>query len=150
MVCGRYVRIENSVLYQCSQDCHYKHLRDHGREVIEYKKQVDERYLPTAVEGLKIALKEGYECASIMFKTVKQAKMRIKLLTRLLSRQMTLAEIQAEFYTLSRFEMEIAEDWLEYDPDETEHYMNWVNKSGWASQFVDGGHSSKAWSVDYC
>ena len=151
MVCGRYVKIENTLLNQCSQDCHYKHMRDEGREVIECKKQFDERYLPTAVEGLKIALKEGYECASIMFKTVKHTKMRIKLLTRFLSRQMTLAEIQAEFYTLSRFEMEIAEDWLEYDPDdETDIYMEWVNKSGWASQFVEGGHSARAWSVDYC
>ena len=125
-------------------------MRDEGREVIECKKQFDERYLPTAVEGLKIALKEGYECASIMFKTVKHTKMRIKLLTRFLSRQMTLAEIQAEFYTLSRLAMDIAEEWMELQPDDTESYMYWVNVSANSAIHVDGKGISKAWSVDYC
>ena len=150
MVCGRSVDKEKSSKKQCSQDCHYKHIRDETRPNLERQKQIEERYLPRFVEGLKFALEEGYEYSSIMFKTVKHNKMRIKILTRYLSRQMTLAEIQAEFYTLSRLGMEIAEEWVEIQPDETKTYMEWVNKSGWASKFVDGSNTAKAWSVDYC
>jgi len=150
MVCGRFVKLDTPCLHQCSQDCHYKHLRDEGREVIEGRTKFDERQLPLAIEGLKLALERKYECSRIMFKTLKHTKMRLKLLKKFITRQMTLAEIQAEFYTLSRLEMEIAEDWMEYDPDDTEAYMNWVDKSGWSSQFVEGNGSAKAWSVDYC
>ena len=152
MVCGRLIEEDETKAYkkQCSLNCHYKHLRDSTRETYENYKQDEERFSPRLIERLKIGVEGRYEWASIQFKMVKHNKMSIKILTRFLSRQMTLAEIQAEFYTLSRFEMEIAEDWLEYDPDETEHYMNWVNKSGWASKFVDGGHPARAWSVDYC
>ena len=152
MVCGRLIDKDETKAYkkQCSQNCHYKHMRDESREKLEHYKQVDERNLPRLIEGLKIAIKERFECTSIFFKMVKHNKMRVKLLTRYLTRQMTLAEIQAEFYTLSRLGMDIAEDWMELEPDETKTYMDWVNKSGWASKFVNGDNQAKAWSVDYC
>ncbi len=150
LVCGRFVEKENSKVKQCSQDCHYKHLRDVSREHLEHHKQAEEQKLPRHIEGLKIAVDERYECTSLMFKIVKHNKMRIKLLTRYLTRQMTLAEIQAEFYILSRLGMDIAEDWLENVPDETQTYMSWVNKSAWASKYADGDNQAKAWSVDYC
>ena len=150
MICGRFVEKENYSIMQCSKDCHFKHLRDKSRKGKTQQLQGDEERLPRMIESLKTALEEGRDWSSLYFKMVKYTKMRIKLLTRLLSRQMTLAEIQAEFYTLSRFAMEIAEDWLEEDPDATKRYMDWVNASGWASQYVDGDNQAKAWSVDYC
>ena len=151
LICGRFVEKEVPSIMQCSKDCNYKHLRDETRKNYEAILQGHEEKLPERVEFLKKSVAEKSEQTSLVFKAVKFSKMTIKLMRRFLSRQMTLAEIQAEFYTLSRFEMEIAEDWLEYDPDdETDIYMEWVNKSGWASQFVEGGHSARAWSVDYC
>jgi hypothetical protein len=125
-------------------------MRDGAREKYEERIQVYEERLPRRIEGLKIALKEGYEYTSLMFKIVKHHKMSVKLLTRYLSRQMTLAEIQAEFYTLSRLGMDIAEEWTEIAPDETETYMFWVGLSTEASKLVEGGHIARAWSVDYC
>ena len=150
MVCGRFVEKEDSNIMQCSQNCHYKHLRDKGRKGKTQQIQWDKERLPRMIESLKTALEEGRDWSSLYFKMVKYTKMRIKLVTRLLSRQMTLAEIQAEFYTLSRLGMEIAEDWLELEPDETETYMNWVDISAEASKLVKGDHQAKVWSVDYC
>ena len=150
MVCGRFVDKENSSIMQCSQNCHYKHLRDKGRKGKTQQIQEDEERLPRMIESLKTALEEGRDWSSLYFKMVKYTKMRIKLLTRLLSRQMTLAEIQAEFYTLSRLAMDIAEDWLKLEPDDTESYMYWVNVSANSAIHVDGSGISKAWSVDYC
>ena len=149
MVCGRFVE-DNSRIRQCGKDCQHKYIRDETRQTYEEKIHLYEKRLPQLIEGLKIALKYGHKHTSIMFKIVKHHKMSVKLLTRYISRQMTLAEIQAEFYTLSRLGMDIAEEWMEISPDETQNYMNWVNTSADASQLVEGDNQAIAWSVDYC
>ena len=149
-VCGRFVEKENHRSMQCSKDCNYKYMRDETRQNYEERVKIYEERLPRRIEGLKIAVEEGYEHTSIMFKIVKHHKMSIKLLTRFISRQMTLAEIQAEFYTLSRFGMDIAEDFMELSPDDTETYMFWVDISAEVTQLVEGRHQARAWSVDYC
>ena len=150
MVCGRMVHDDNTLTTQCSQNCHYKRMRDDVKESYEKVLQGHEKNLPEQLECLKKALEEEEDWSSLYFKAVKFSKMHIKLLTRFLSRQMTLAEIQAEFYTVSRSAMDIAEEWMEIDPDDTETYMNWVNTSADAAVHVDGERTSKAWSVDYC
>jgi hypothetical protein len=149
-ICGRFVEKKDTRVWQCSKDCNYKHMRDVTRQNYKERANIYEERLPIRIEGLKIALKEGYEYTRIMFKIVKHHKMSVKLLTRFLSRQMTLAEIQAEFYTLSRLGMDIAEDWMEINPDETETYMFWVDISAEVTQLVEGHHHARAWSVDYC
>ena len=149
-VCGRFVEKKDTRVMQCSKNCNYKYMRDETRPNYEERIQVYEERLPRRIEGLKIALEEGYDYTSIMFKIVKHHKMSVKLLTRFLTRQMTLAEIQAEFYTLSRLAMDIAEEWMEIVPDDTESYMYWVNVSSNSAIHVDGKGISKAWSVDYC
>jgi hypothetical protein len=149
MVCGRFVE-DDTRIRQCSKDCQHKYIRDETRQTYEHKIQASEKRLPRLIEGLKIAVEKGYENTSIMFKVVKHHKMTVKLLKRYLSRQMTLAEIQAEFYTLSRLGMEIAEDWTELNPDDTETYMSWVNTSADSSALVEGYNQAIAWSVDYC
>ena len=150
LICGRFVEKEKSSIMQCSKDCCYKYMRDETRENYEAILQGHEKKLPERVECLKKSVAEKSEHTSLVFKAVKFSKMSIKLLPRFLSRQMTLAEIQAEFYTLSRLGMDVAEDWMEIDPDATTIYMDWVNAAGWASQYVDGDNQVKAWSVYYC
>jgi hypothetical protein len=150
MVCGRFVEKDNSRVSQCSKDCNYKYMRDETREKYEDQIHLFEKELPRLIEGLKIAVKYKFERTNIIFKIVKHHKMNVKLLKRYISRQMTLAEIQAEFYTLSRLGMEIAEDWLEIYPNATETYMDWVDISAEASKLVKGDHHAKTWSVDYC
>jgi hypothetical protein len=149
-VCGRFVEKKDTRIMQCSKDCCYKYMRDKTRQNYEERIQVYEERLPRRIEGLKFALEEGYDYTSIMFKMVKHHKMSVKLLTRFISRQMTLAEIQAEFYTVSRLAMDIAEEWLEIFPDETETYMFWVDISAEVTQLVEGHHQARAWSVDFC
>jgi succinate dehydrogenase flavin-adding protein (antitoxin of CptAB toxin-antitoxin module) len=150
LICGRFVEKEVPSIMQCSKDCNYKHLRDETRKNYEALLQGHEENLPKRVEFLKKSVAEKSEETSMVFKAVKFSKMTIKLLPRFISRQMTLAEIQAEFYTLSRLAMDIAEEWMEIVPDDTESYMYWVNVSSNSAIHVDGKGISKAWSVDYC
>ena len=150
IICGRFVEKKDTRIMQCSKDCNYKYMRDETRPKYEERIQVYEERLPPRIAGLKLALKNGYSHTSTMFKIVKHHKMTVKLLTRYLTRQMTLAEIQAEFYTLSRLGMELAEELMEINPNETETYMFWVDISADAAGLVEGGHIARAWSVDYC
>jgi len=147
--CGR-VKELDGYTYSCSRDCFYKQLRDGARGDFEKMKQDITKNLPEKLECLKWATLKNDIAKNQIFKIVKLYKMKVKLLTKLLNRQMTLAEIQAGFFDVSRLSMEVAESHLEIFPENEKTYMFWVNSSVYMNEYVKGDELSAAWSIDEC
>ena len=129
LVCGRFEVKENSSVRQCSEYCNNNYLRAVSAPTIKNNIEYEERNLPLAVNLLKKAEEKNLPCSSMMSKIVKHNKMRIELLTKLLTGEMWESKIQFAFIDLSILAMEIAEDSLEFFPELSKAYMYWINKS---------------------